>query len=212
MTEVITDTHELAEATWDRQNEPSEVAAMISATDKPGGERFEFHVQMRGFTMNEMDNLVVEAAARLIVGHHRDRDITKAIEAKCIELIDAKATAALSAVTSEIIDAPMTPSFGDKAPTTMREFIGLYGREYLATSVDREGKPKKPDSWNDTMPRIEYLVRKSLDGRFKNEIEKATAAAIVSIRNGIQAQHNAILEAEKRRLSSALAAALSSKG
>ena len=209
---IITDTHETAEATWDTNQEPGEVSAVIQATDKSVGGRFEFHVQMRGFTLNEMDDLVVQAAARLIVGHHRDRDIAKAIEAKCIEMVNTKAEAALAAVTNEIIDAPIAPAFGDKAPVTMREFIGLYGREYLVGTVDTDGKPARPSGYGSrVMPRIEYLVQKHLDGRFKMEIEKATTAAIVSIRRDIQAQHNAILTAEKKRLSNALAAALASK-
>jgi len=205
---TIVDTHEIAEAEWDEQSEPGDVPSMISATDGPERTPFEFHVQMRGFTMNEMENLVVEAAARLIVGNHRDAQIAQAIEDKCIELIDAKATAALDSVTTEIIDAPIAPSFGDKAPVTMREFIGLYGREYLTATVSNDGKPAKRDYYNNAVPRIEYLVAKALDGRFKMEIEKATTAAIVSIRAGIQAQHNAILAAEKKRLSDALAASL----
>jgi hypothetical protein len=209
----IISTEELAEAAWDTNQEPDErVASKISATEKPEGSRFEFHVQMRGFTMNEMDNLIVEAAARLIVGNGRERKIAEAIEAKCIELVDAKASAALAKVTERIIDAPMTPNYGDRKPVTMREFIGLYGREYLTALVDREGKPITGSVWHDSSkPRIDYLVERSLDGRFKTEIEKATNAAFHTMKNLITTQHNTMLAVEKKRLADALAASLTVK-
>ena len=204
MPEEITSTKELAEAEWDGR-EPGEVAAKISATDQPTGSPFEFHVQMRSFTMREMDNLVIEAAARLIVGHRRDEAIAKAIEAKCIELIDRKATEALSKVTTEIIDAPLIPGFGDKKPVTMREFIGLYGREFLTAKVDREGNPASSGGYgSEYSPRIEYLVRRYMDGAFKSEIEKASNAAIVAIRREVKAKYDAVLAAEQRRLRDAL--------
>ena len=67
MPEIITDTHETAEADWNPDDEPGEIAADISATTEPIGKPFEFHVQMNNFTLNEMQNLVVEAVERLRV-------------------------------------------------------------------------------------------------------------------------------------------------
>ena len=41
--------------------------AVMSAATEPIGKPFEFHVQMNNFTLNEMQNLVVEAVERLRV-------------------------------------------------------------------------------------------------------------------------------------------------
>lgn len=205
MSDEITNTAEIAEREWDEIAEPEgTVRADISATQRPTDDRIQFHVQMLGYTMREMDNLIIEAAAQLIVGKHNDRAIAKAIEDKCIELVNTKATKALDAVTTEIIEQPITPNWGDKKPVTMRELIGLYGREFLETTVDREGKPSR-SGYSDLKPRISYLVERYLDRKFQAEIEKATTAAIVTMQRLIKAQHEKVLAAELERLRTALA-------
>lgn len=205
----ITDTGEMAELEYDDHGEPRDVQTDMVATKEAEGRGIEFHVSMRDYTMADMEALIVEAAAKMIVGRSPGTSMAKAIEAKCVELVDAKAAKALEKVTAEIIDAPMTPSFGDRKPITMREFIGLYGREYLTVAVDREGNPTK-GGWNSSAvsTRIELIVGKYLDRHFKDEIEKATRAAIAEIQIGIQAKHDATLAAEKKRLREALAKAV----
>lgn len=199
MGEVIMDTSDLAD--FDGQ-ERDELQSDLVATKEPEAPELEFHISMQSFTKRDFYELMIEAAARQIVGRHGDRQIAKDIEAKCVELVNDKATRALEAVTSEIIEQPMIPSFGDKAPITMREFIGLYGREFLTTKVDSDGKPST--STYQSAPRIERLVAKYLDRRFKDEIEKATNAAIREIQAQVKAQHDAMLAAEKKRLAEAI--------
>ena len=203
----ITDTADIAERNWDGESEPDDKGADLSATHKPTEDRIQFHVQMRGYTMREMDNLIIEAAAQLIVGKHNDRAIAKAIEDKCVELINAKATKALDAVTADIIEQPITPNWGDKKPVTMREMIGLYGREFLETTVDRDGKPSR-DTYSRTQSRISYLVERYLDRKFQAEIEKATMTAMSAVHREIKARHEKVLAAELERLRTALAKAL----
>lgn len=204
----ITSTSEMAEAEWDGDSEPGEVGSDIVATTEPEGRGIEFNVSMRSYTMRDMDALIVEAAAQLIVGRRGERQMAQAIEQKCIELIDAKARKALEAVTTEIVDQPITPTFGDKKPTTMREFIGLTGREYLSERVDRNGRPRghrEYSDYGDHFPRLEWLARKAMEEKFKAEIEKATNTAIVEVRAAVKAKHEALIAAEKARLAEALA-------
>lgn len=202
----ITSTAEMAERDWDGQSEPNDVGTAAVATLKPDGRGIEFTVSMRDYTQRDMEALIVEAAAALIVGQRRDRQLAQSIEAKCIEQITAMADKALSAVTAEIIDQPLTPSFGDKKPVTMREFIGLTGREYLDARVGNDGKPVTAGGWSRTnsYSRIEYLVSQYMQRAFKQEIEKATNAAITEIQQAIKAQHAALLESEKARFHAAL--------
>lgn len=206
MTNEILNTHDIAQQEWDGHSEPSDVETAMVATKEAEGRGIEFHVSMRSYTQHDMEALIVEAAAVQIVGKFGNSQMAKAIEAKCIELTNAKASTALEKVTAEIIDQPLTPSFGDKKPVTMREFIGLTGREYLAERVDRDGKPYS-GGWgsNNSLSRIELIVGQFMQRQFKSEIEKATNAAISEIQAGIKAQHQAFLEAEKARVREALA-------
>lgn len=200
MSNKITSTDEMAEREWDGQSEYPDGTPRIVATKEAEGRGMEFHVSLRDYTLHDMEDLIVEAAAKLIVGRHNDSALAKAIEAKCIALVDEKATAALESVATGIIDQPLTPEWGEKKPVTMREFIGLYGREYLEGRVDREGKPSKSGWGNSTYSRIEWLVLRQLDSRFKQEIEKATNSVILEVKKGVEARHQETLAAEKKRL------------
>lgn len=205
MTE-ITSTHEMAEADWDGGSEPGDVDSDIVATKEAEGKGIEFHVSMRDYTMNDMEALIVEAAARTLVGRHNDHALAKQIEAKCIEMITVKADKALASVTAEIIDQPITPKFAfmkaEEKPMTMREFIGLTGREYLTTVVDSSGNPTTDRYYNKT--RIQKMVEGAMARTFKLEIEKATNAAIGDIQRAIKAQHDALLASEKARIRAAI--------
>lgn len=194
----ITSTADMAEDDWDSGEEPQDARSDIVATHEAEGRGIEFHVSMRDYTQRDMEELIIEAAARMIVGRHNDREMAKLIEAKCIEQITARADQTLRNVTAEIIDQPITPGYGDKKPVTMREFLGLYGREYLSVTVDNDGKPST-DNWGKRLTRMEWLVRRYMDNAFKTEIEKATNAAINEIKVGVAAKHKALLDAEKAR-------------
>lgn len=176
---------------------------LSATTDSQPEEKIEFHVQMRGYTQRDMDALIVEAAARLIVGRHTDSKLAKEIEQRCIALTAERADKALSAVTVEIMDQPMTPSFGAKEPVTMRDFLGLYGREYLAASVGKHDG--KPSSGYGSVPRMEYLVAHALDAKFRKEMEAATNTVLREIQAEIRARLDAALSAERARVRDALA-------
>jgi len=208
MSNGITSTHDIAEQEWDGHPEPSGVETDMVATKEAEGRGIEFHVSMRDYTMQDMEALIIEAAARQIVGRHNDKTLAKAIEAKCIEQITAKADKALASVTAEIIDQPVTPKFpfmskADEKPVTMREFIALTGQAYLTARVNGSGEAST-DSWS-TKPRIQHLAEAYMQQAFKREIEKATNAAISEIHKAIRAHHDTFLNAEKARVREALA-------
>lgn len=208
MANEITSTHEIAEREWDEHSEPQDVDTDMVATKEPENNGIEFHVSMRDYTMRDMEALIIEAAAQQIVGKFGNDRLAKEIESKTITLVTAKADKALEAVTAEIIDQPILPKFGyskpEATPVTMREFIGLTGRQYLAERVDSMGKTTDRSGYHDKS-RIQYLVEKYMETAFKREIEKATNAAIVEVRAAIEASHKALLAAEKARFLEALA-------
>jgi hypothetical protein len=180
----------------------------IIATKEPEGDGIEFHVSMRDYTLHDMEMLIVEAAARTIVGRYGNEKLAKLIEERCIALTVAKVDEHLKCVTAAIIEQPVMPKFPglskvDEKSVTMREFIGLTGQAYLTARVNNHGELST--SSRDTRPRIQHLVEDYMGAVFKNEIKKATDQAIAEIRLGIQAQHKVFLEAEKARLREALA-------
>lgn len=207
MSNTITDTSEMGLVEFDHEGEPGEVQNDLVATKAVEGQGIEFHVSMRDHTLRDMEALIVEAAAQLIVGKRNERELARSIEAKCIEMVNAKATAKLEAVTSEIIDMPVTPQWAtDKKPVTMREMIGLFGREFLTEAVGNDGKPVT-DSWSrqHSKTRMEYLVGRAMEAKFKAEIEKSTNAVVNEIKAAITTRHTAMLAAEKARFMEALA-------
>jgi hypothetical protein len=176
---------------------------LVATTESEPKEKIEFFVQMRSWTARDMEELVVEAAARLLVGKFGDNVLGKDIQERCKVLLTEKADAVLSGVTSEIIDQPLTPSFGDKKPVTMREFLGLYGREYLEQRVGKYDGKVGSSSY-DTMPRMAYLVSQHLNTKFEKEMSAAVSKAVTEIQMSVQAKLNATLESEKARVREAL--------
>lgn len=203
MTDTIMDTGNVAEING---LGPEDEISNMDATKEATGAPMEFHVSMQGHTFRDMEDLIVNAAAQQIMGWHSEGNkLKKLIEERCISQVTARADEALAKVTAEIVDQPLTPAFGSKSPVTMREFIGLTGREYLTERVDRDGKPAS-GGWNSsTFTRVELLVSKYMDRHFKNEIEKATNAAVAEVRAAIKKQHDDFLAAERKRFAEALA-------
>lgn len=204
----ILSTHELAEQQWDGYSEPGDVDTDMAATNRPDREGIEFHVSMRNYTMRDMEELIIEAAARKMLASFGDQKLSKLIEDRAINLVTAKADDALQSVSAEIINQPLTPDFGQRDPVTMRDFIGLTGREYLTQPVGTDGKPSK--GYN-TRPRIQRIVEGWMDRAFKAEIEKATTQVIGEVRSAIKKQHEDMLATEKARVMDALKHSLGEK-
>ena len=207
MANEITSTNDMAEAEWDGRSEPSDVQADMTATREPENKGIEFFVQMRDYTKRDMEELIIEAAARVVVGNYGNNVIAKKVEERCIALVTEMADKHLAGVTRDIIDQPIMPKYpfmkADAAPMTMREFIGLTGRDYLEARVDTSGQPTTDRSYSKS--RLQCLVEGCVNRLYKNEIEKATNAAIAEAKNAIAAQHKAFLEAEKARFREAMA-------
>lgn len=203
----IIDTADIANEQFEsgERDEDSELttSAVASHEEKPGG--ISFHVQMRDWTVNDMEELIVEAAARIIVGRHGDTKIAKQIEERALALITQRADAKLSAVADNVLGTTLTPKgFDQKAPVTIGEMIGMLGREYLEQVVDRDGNPVK-GYYDKGRKRIEHIVTRAMDQKFKAEIQYAMSVVINELRAEFRARHEQILAAEKARIAEALA-------
>lgn len=207
MTNLIADTADVAQRLDYEQDDDIE---NMTATKSPEDAPIEFHVQMRGHTQRDMELLVIEAAAQIIVGKSHKDSLAQLIEQRCQALVLEKANKVLDGVTTQIIDQPVTPKFGDKQPITMRELIGLTGREFLSEMVDSRGRAKGEKDFDsyysrDNVTRIQWVVSQAMGGKFKDEIAKATGDAIREFRAELKARHERILAEEMARFREAMA-------
>ena len=198
MADLIVDSDELN----DHGGEPTE--NLTATTEAEESAKVEFFVQMRSWTLSDMESLIVEAAARLLVGNNRDSELTKRIEQRTQELITGKLDDRLIKVTKEIIDQPVTPSYGDKKPVTMRELIGMYGREYLNEIVDLHTGKRVDGYCSNKGTRIQYLVQEQVVRTFDSELGKARAAAVKEIESEYRAKFHAVVEQQKNLMRLAL--------
>lgn len=188
------------------EDEPME--SDLTATEEPSAAPgMQFHISMNGYTMSDFERMVVDAAATLLVKGWGDAALSKRIEDRCIELVTAKVDKHLATVTSEIIDRPLIPKIGKGEPVTMREFIGLTGAEYLSQRVSSDGKPAT-DSWGSYGSRMEFLVSRAMEQKFKVDMDKASREAVTQIQLAIKARHEALLAESKKMIGEAIAKAV----
>jgi len=209
MTETIIETADIVEMVgYDEDDLPRD--DLSATTDSDPEAKIEFHVQMRSWTERDMGDLIVEAAARVLIGRHGTETVlAKAVQESAIAEITKRANARLAVVAKEVLNQPvLTDPYNKKEPVTIGEMIGLHTREYLTAQVGSD------DKWDDSYygrrtnkPRIQWIVEKALDDKFKAEIERATNAAITEVKAALRAQHTALLTAETARLRAAIAKA-----
>lgn len=205
--EPILDTGDLGAASDD----PDHMTEALSATVQSDPDaKIEFHVQMRAWTQRDMEELVIEAAARQLVGRNAsETSLAKAVQDAAVKQITERADAKLATVSAEILEQPVLyGAHSSKEPQTLRDMIGLYAKDYLTEVVDRDGKIQTDYYGRQSgKPRIVWVVERALDHKFKTEIEKATNAAIREVQAAISEQHKALLAAETARIREAIAKA-----
>ena len=202
---TIVDTSELSNSDGEEGLE-----SYLEATTQPDpNAKIEFHVQMRAWTQRDMEDLIIEAAARQLVGRNASETaLAKAVQTAAIEQITARADERLAKVSAEIIEQPVMAGPSSKEPVTMRDMIGLYAKEYLTEIVGSDGKVTTDYYGRSSgKTRMAWIVERALDSKFKSEIEKATNAAIREIQAAMTARHNEMLAAEKKRVRDAIATA-----
>lgn len=204
--EIIADTSSIA-------SDDGHLEHDMEATEQSDPEaKIEFHVQMRSWTLRDMEALVIEAAARQLVGRNASEGaLSKAVQEAAIRQITERADAKLATVSAEIIDQPVMAGPGAKEPVTMRDMIGLYAKDYLTEIVNRDGKVETEYYGRQSgKARIVWIIERALDSKFKTEIEKATNAAIAQIQAAVREQHKAVVDAETARIRAAIAKATAS--
>lgn len=202
----IADTSDIAEPGCEH---PEHDMAATKESDPDA--KIEFHVQMRSWTLRDMEALVIEAAARQLVGRTANETaLARAVQESAVTQITARADAKLKAVSAEILDQPVMAGPGAKEPVTLRDMIGLYAKDYLTERVGNDGKPVTDSHYRSgAKPRMTWIVERALDSTFEREIKVATSAAIREIQAAIKAQHEALIAEEKARIREAIGKAVS---
>ena len=202
----IIDTNDMAEAA-DYNDDESPRSDMVASTEeKPEG--ISFHVQMRGWTLNDMEALIVEAAATQLVGRVGKNRFAELVEQRAIEILRERADAVLSKVATDVLATQLTPSgFGQKTPITIGESLGMLGREYLEQRVEPDGKAADRSYGYDRKPtRMQWILSQTFTTKFSNELDKASAAGVKEVQSEIKAHQQAIIEAETAKFRAALSA------
>ncbi len=208
MSNEILNTGDLAEDAYNGFDEASEVQSDLVATHEAECKGIEFHVSMRDHTMSDMQELIVAAAARMLVGNYGQNELAKLVQERAIAIITQKADEAVAKIAADILDQPIIPQYTygkpSAEPVTMREFIGMTGREYLTAKVNYEGKPATGNDYR-TQSRIQHIVEGMMSRTFKSEMEKATTATLAEIQAEVKRHHEGVLAEQKSRIREALA-------
>ena len=199
---VIIDAGDMAEIT-DNHDEDSDMSDM-TATEKPDETTMDFHIQMRGYTMSDFETYVIEAAAQNIMRNFNRDSMKKDIENRAVVLINEAIDKTLMPITSEFMDQPMLPKYrGKEEVVTLREFVGLCGKDYLTTKVNGKGEVAS-GQWDRGEPRMNYIIAQIIDKRLKDEISKEVNSMMVDIKAEANKRLNGIINKERERINTAL--------
>ncbi len=176
----------------------------LSSTEEPdrdGKPGIEFFVQLHNYQLNDIETAIIHSAAQQILGRYNEREIAKQIEERCIELLSTKINEALEPVIKDALGRPMLadPYSSKGDAVTVRDYVGLVGRDFLEQRVDREGRPDK-SHYSGGGPRIQWLTAKLLHDGFRKQIEQATNEIIRETRLAFEQRQKELLNAEKQRI------------
>lgn len=199
---IIADSADIAEA---HGLGPDDYCSFLEATEKPTAAKLEFHVQMRGYTLTDMETLIIEAAARQLLWSVADKH---KMEARIRDAVYASVTAQIEKqianVTADVLSTVMVSG---KEPVTVKQFIEMSWRDWLQKNVDTEGKDYTGYSSSASpRKRFEWIVWRALESKWIREITAATNSAVAEMQKSVSAKQAEILSAEKARLAAALSA------
>lgn len=197
---TILDAGNLAEALG--RGDEYDQTSDLTSTHEPESQGMSFHVQMNGYTLGDFEEMVVRTAADLLLNSGaNDNRLKKIVEERAIAMIGAKTDAHLDLVSTQVMNQQMMA--GGKDALTIAEYIGLVGRDYLTTPVDRDGNPAK--GWADKgTPRIERIVATVMDKKFKSEIADGLSALTKELKAMAATKLDALIAEERERVAQAL--------
>ena len=210
MPDEVTSTDAIAERDGEEEARSSIVA---SETAPPEG--INFHVTMTRWTQDDMEDLIVEAAARLVLGKLSDNRLAKLIEEKVLAEIVKRADAKISEIAEDVMGHALVPvSWSQKPTVTIGETLAHLSRAYLEQIVDAEGKVSTDNysyASREKLKRIDFLVRAAFDQKLGQEIAKATKDASNEAAKEVRAKYAEIVTAETSKLRAAISAAIEGK-
>lgn len=160
-----------------------------------------FEVRLKEYQERDVLDAVVDRAARLIVGNYGQTQIAKEIEARAKAIVAERVDAELAKLTKEFFDQPILAA-KDGPALSIREWVGLAGREFLTQMVNREGKPSD-SAWDSRQTRMSYLIGQIVTTRLENELREAVTKAAVEVQGEARKKIDAAISAEKARIRAA---------
>jgi hypothetical protein len=162
----------------------------------------DFHVQMRGYNLDTLETIVIEAAAKQIARGLGD-DVPNRVQDEAIKLASKAIDDKLSPIVSDLFEQPiLSRSYAKEETLTLREYIGLVGSQFLTTKVTRDGEPA--GVYDRGEPRINQIISKVLEKRFKKEIEAEFAKLRDEVRDQIASKLDETIESERQRMADSI--------
>lgn len=199
---------------WDGNSEssPPDIDDIVATTAGTPASGISFNVEMRTHTMQDMESLIIHAAASQILGKHQDRKIAKDIQDVCLTQINEKINEKMSTITADIMNQPLIPgmvSGANTTPVSMSEYVGIVTRDFLSQYVDPStGNKFEPSRYNsqNKVTRLEYIVNTVITKKLRIEIETETNKMIAEVAKSIKEEQARILAEEKAKILEALKA------
>lgn len=206
MQDVIIDSADIVEieGRLDEQDNPS---SDMTATKGADAQTMDFHVQMRGYTMRDFEEMVVHAAASQLLG---SRTFAAEIRDKAVEIANGKINDQLSHAMRDIMG--ITVQSRGKDPVTLGQMIGMEAKDYLTQPVNGRGEIDTSGYHSGgRQPRVAWLVSEYVKVNFAKEIKAAMDAMLSELKPMVAAQIAATVEAERSRVIAALGYEISAK-
>jgi hypothetical protein len=178
----------------------------LTATKAADPNTMDFHIQMRGYTMSDFEQMVVHAAAQQLVG---SRSFATEIRDKAVEIANAKVNEQLSQAMRDVMGIAVQKRGAEQV--TLGQMIGMEAKDYLTQPVNGRGEIDTSGYGSSRQPRAAYLVAEYVKAHFAKEIKAAMDAMLAELKPAVVAQITATVTAERNRVAAALGHEIAAK-
>lgn len=178
----------------------AEDLADLTATETEKPNTMDFHVQMNGYTMADFENMVVNAAARQLLG---GRTFQADIKEKVNEIASSKLNDRLTAELKDLMN--ITVMKRGSEDISLRQMIGMEAKDYLTETVNSNGKTTT-DSWErrNGLTRLQWIASNVFREAFKKELEQAFKDLRTELASAIQNKIKTAIDEQRKQVADAL--------
>lgn len=200
--EQLKEAGEVEEDDW---GNPSRDIANLEATQEPTPpkpRKLDFHVAMKGYTFDDMETMIIQAASEIIVKRSGGED---QLGSKAFDMAFEKVKGEMDKWAENVLEITAMKE-GDTA-YTVKDMIAHSAEKYASEKVDlHTGEPRAGFvSVRDNVgSRLHYLVKKGLSQIFENEIDREVKGLIQKMKLEYREKMDVMLKEQQAKFSEAL--------